>query len=177
MAGEVIEFEPDLVVLVTGMEARENASLVDVLKIPLDKNGFFNEIHPKLRPVETVMNGIFITGTSQGPKNVPESVASALAGVSKGAGLLLKGHVDLEPYVAEVDATRCRWCDVCEQACIYGAIEKVKHDGEDVARIVPSLCKGGGACAAVCPENAINLKGYGDPQVTALIDALASEVV
>jgi heterodisulfide reductase subunit A len=175
-AGEQIEFEPDLVVLVTGMEARENAALVDVLKIPLDKNGFFNEIHPKLRPVETVMDGILLAGTAQGPKNVPESVASGMASVAKGAGLLLKGYVDLEPYVAEVDPRACRWCDVCQKECIYGAVEKVTQNGKEVARIIPSLCKGGGACAAVCPENAINLKGYRDEQITALIDAMVKEV-
>ena len=175
-AGELIELEPDLVVLVTGMEARQNAELVDVLKIPLDKNGFFNEIHPKLRPVETVMDGIFIVGASQGPKNVPESVASALAGVSKVAGLLLKGYVDLEPYVAEVDAARCSWCGECQQACIYGAIEKVTQDGRQVARINPSACKGCGACAPPCPENAIELKGYTDRQVEGMISALAREV-
>jgi len=175
-AGESIELEPDLVVLVTGMEARQNSELVDVLKIPLDKNSFFNEIHPKLRPVETVMDGILIAGTSQGPKNVPESVASAMAGVSKGAGLLLKGYVELEPYVAEVDAARCSWCGACQEACIYDAIEKVTHEGKEIARINTSLCKGGGACVPVCPEEAIDLKGYSDRQIKEMIDALAKEV-
>lgn len=175
-AGERIEMEPDLVVLVTGMEARDDPALVDVLKIPLDKNGFFNEIHPKLRPVETVMDGIFITGASQGPKNIPEAVASALAGTAKAAGLLLKGYVDLEPYVAEVHEDKCTWCGACEEACLYSAIEKVSAGGKEVARVNAALCKGCGACAAVCEADALDLKGFSDDQIKGMIDALTKEV-
>lgn len=176
LGGENIEIAADLVVLVTGMVPRQNHELVDVLKIPIGPDGFFNEIHPKLRPVETVMDGIFIVGTTQGPKTMAESVASALAGVSKSAALLMKGHVELEPYVAGVDPERCVWCDACSEVCPYAAIERSQENGREIARVVSSLCKGGGACVAVCPENAITLSGYEDEQIKAMIEALAREV-
>lgn len=177
LGGERLEINADLVVLATAMVPRENEKLVDVLKIPVGIDGFFNEIHPKLRPVETVVDGVFIVGTAQGPKTMAESVASALAGVSKCAALLKKGYVDLEPFIARIDAQRCVWCDKCVEACPYQAIEKVSMAGRDVARVNKSLCKGGGACVPVCPEDAIDLEGYTDMQVKAMIDALVTEEV
>jgi len=176
LGGETIEIPADLVVLATGMVPRVNDDLVDVLKLPTGPDGFFNEIHPKLRPVETVMDGIFIVGTAQGPKTMAESVASALAGVAKSAALLMKGYVELEPFVARVDPERCVWCEECFQACPYGAIEKIADNGTERAGVIPSLCKGGGVCVAVCPENAIALRGYTDEQIKATITALAREV-
>ncbi len=173
--GQELEIGADLVVLVTGMVPRENDRLTDVLKIPTGLDGFFNEIHPKLRPVETVADGVFIAGTSQGPKTLAESVASSLSAVSKSAALLMKGYVDLEPFVAIVDPDRCIWCGECEKACPYGAIEKVHCEGKEVATVIPALCKGGGVCVPACPENAIELKGYTDQQIKSMIDALAGE--
>jgi heterodisulfide reductase subunit A len=177
IGGEEIEINPDLVVLVTGMVPRENSRLTDVLKLPVGRDGFYNEIHPKLRPVETVINGVFITGASQGPKTLAESVASGLAAVSKTAGLLLKGYVELEPLVAKVNPDSCLWCEECSKACPYGAVEKTAVEGREVARIIPALCSGGGACVPACPRDAIDLEGYTDAQVRATIDSLAREVV
>jgi heterodisulfide reductase subunit A len=176
LAGEDLEIPADLVVLVTGMVPRENARLVQALKLPLDAGGFFNEIHPKLRPVETVIDGVFIAGTAQGPKTLAESVTSALAAVSKGAALLLKGYVDLPPIVATVDRERCTWCGACAAACPYeGAVIKVAEGAKDVAEIQPALCKGCGGCVPACAPQAIDLAGYTNAQVTAMIDALAVE--
>ncbi len=175
--GEELEIPVDLVVLVTGMVPRQNSKLADVLKLPIGMDGFFNEIHPKLRPVETVIDGVFISGTCQGPKTLAESVASSLSAVSKSAGLVKKGYVDLEPYIAAIDSDRCLWCGECQAACPYGAIEKDTVNGKEVARIISSLCKGGGACVPVCPESAIEVKGYSDAEVGAIIDALVEEAV
>ncbi len=177
LAGEEVEIDADLVVLVTGMVPVQNEKLIDVLKLPVGRDGFFNEIHPKLRPVETVIDGLFIAGTAQGPKTLPESVASALSAVSKSAALLMKGFVDLDPFIAKIDPDRCVWCGVCEEACPYGAIEKVSIEGKEVASVIQSLCKGEGACVPVCPEDAIDIQGYTDAQVKAMIDALIQEVI
>ena len=176
MTGEEVEIPADLVVLVTGMVPRENATLLQALKLPLDAGGFFNEIHPKLRPVETVIDGVFIAGTAQGPKSLAESVASSLAAVSKGAALLLKGYVDIPPLVASVDAAKCTWCGECAAACPYeGAVEKVLGAGREVAAIHPELCKGCGGCVPVCASEAIDLAGYSNAQMRAMIEALAVE--
>jgi heterodisulfide reductase subunit A len=119
---------------------------------------------------------VFIVGASQGPKTLAESVVSSLAGVSKSAALLKKGYVDLDPYIATVDADRCLWCGECQAACPYGAIEKDTVTGKEIARVIPSLCKGGGICVPVCPEDAIELTGYTDAEIRATIDALIEKV-
>ncbi|MDP8206891.1 MAG: FAD-dependent oxidoreductase [Candidatus Electryonea clarkiae] len=175
--GEEIEIGVDLVVLVTGMVPRKNENLTNILKIPIGLDGFYNEIHPKLRPVETVVAGIFIAGSSQGPKTLAESVISSLSAASKSAGLLMKGYVDLEPFIAEVNTDKCIWCGECEKSCPYGAIEKVFCDTKEVATVISALCKGGGVCIPDCPEDAIELKGYSDNQIKSMIDALMKEVV
>ena len=104
--GEELAIPADLVVLVTGMIPRKNEELIGVLKLPLGRDGFFNEIHPKLRPVETVVDGVYIAGACQGPKNSSESVASGLAAVTQSAVILKKGFAELDPLVATVDADR-----------------------------------------------------------------------
>jgi len=85
--------------------------------------------------------------------------------------------VELEPFVARVDAARCTGCNECLAACPYDALEKTTEDGRQAVRVVASLCKGGGACVPVCPEGAIDLLGYSDSEVTEMIDALAKEAV
>ncbi len=176
LGGEEIGIPADLVVLVTGMAPRENRGLVDALKLPTGAGGFFNEIHPKLRPAETLIDGVFIAGTAQGPKTLAESVASSMAAVSKAAALLLKGYVDLSPLVAKVDAERCSWCGECGKACPYdGAVAKARHGDREVAVIHPALCKGCGGCVPACPAQAIDLEGYTDAQVKAMIYELVRE--
>ena len=108
----------DLVVLVTGMVPRESKSLVDVLKLPLGTDGFFNEIHPKLRPVETVVDGVMIAGCCQSPRTVGESVAAGLAAVAQSAALLKKGFAELDPLVARVDPDKCTGSGACLSACL-----------------------------------------------------------
>lgn len=174
--GEELEIGVDLVVLANGMRPRENDTLNDVLKIPESKDGFYNEIHLKLRPVETMIDGVFIAGTAQGPKTLAESVASSLAAVAKTGGLLMKGFVDLEPLIAKVNTDNCLWCDECLKACPYGAIEKINVGEKEIAFVIESMCKGEGACVPVCPHDAIEIEGFRDDQILAMIDASIKEL-
>jgi heterodisulfide reductase subunit A len=174
--GEEIEIESDLVVLVTGMIPRENTELINVLKLPVGKDGFFNEIHPKLRPVETVIDGIFIAGAAQSPKTLAESVSSSMSAVSKSAALLLKGYVDLEPLVAKVNPELCTWCGECMETCPYGAVQRIQVDSKEIAEVNAILCKGEGACVPICPQQAIDVEGYTNQQIKSMIDALIKEV-
>ncbi len=175
--GEELTIPADLVVLVTGMVPRQNDELMNVLKLPVGRDGFFNEIHPKLRPVETVVDGVLIAGACQGPKNSAESVASGLAAVTQSAAILKKGVAELDPLVAAVDADACTWCGKCLEACPYAAVEQITVDGREVAAISATTCKGCGGCVPVCPEDAIDLRGYTDAQIRAMIDSLVEEPV
>jgi heterodisulfide reductase subunit A2 len=174
---EELEIPVDLVVLVTGMVARKNEELVGILKLPLGRDGFFNEIHPKLRPVETMVDGVLIAGASQGPKSSAESVASGLAAVTQSASVLKKGVAELDPLVATIDPDKCTWCGKCENACPYGAIEQLSLNGREVATIGEATCKGCGGCVPVCPDDAIDLRGYTNAQITAMIDGLLEEAM
>ena len=170
--GEEVRIPADLVVLVTGMIPRQNEALTGVLKLPLGSDGFYNEIHPKLRPVETVVDGVYIAGACQGPKNSSESVASGLAAVTQSAVILKKGYAALDPLVAVVDADACTACGLCVAACPYAAIEMTAGQGRPAAVISETGCKGCGGCVPVCPENAIDLRGYTDAQIRAMIEGL-----
>ena len=170
--GEEVAIPADLVVLVTGMVPRENDELTSVLKLPVGNDGFYNEIHPKLRPVETVVDGVLICGACQAPKTSSESVASGLAAVTQSGAMLKRGFAELDPLVAIVDADACTWCGDCEKACPYDAIDQVEVGGKQVAQVIRTACKGCGGCVPVCPTDAIDLQGYTDAQIRSMIDGL-----
>ncbi len=170
--GEEVALEADLVVLVTGMVPRENQGLTKTLKLPVGQTGFFNEIHPKLRPVETVVDGVYICGACQAPRNSAESVASGLAAVSQSAAILKRGFAELDPLVATVDPVACTWCGECQDTCPYDAISMEQQDGTEFAVIAKTACKGCGGCVPVCPAGAIDLQGYTDAQIRAMIDGM-----
>ncbi len=177
LGDEELEIGADLVVLATGMTPRENDGLNDVLKLPKSKDGFYNEIHIKLRPVETAIDGVCIAGTAQGPKNLSESVASSLAAVARTGAILKKGFLNLEPLVAKIDTSKCVWCDECLKACPYGAIERIQCGDKEVAMVLESSCKGEGACVPLCEHDAIDIEGYREDQILAMIDASLKESV
>ncbi len=174
--GKEMEVEADLVVLVTGMVPRKNNSIGNLLKVPRSRDKFFNEIHMKLRPVETVIDGVTIAGACQGPKNIMESMNSALASATKSFSLVDSGEIALEPTIATVNAEVCEWCGKCEEACPYSAFEKVEVNGKFIAKVNNALCKGCGMCLPVCPTNALNLKGLTDIDMENMIDSLIPNV-
>jgi heterodisulfide reductase subunit A len=158
----------DLVVLALGVVSALDRKLAESLKIPVDQYMFVSEIHPKLRPVETPVSGVLVAGTAQGPKDIPESIAQAASAAAKAAELLLAGHIEKEPLVAEVNRDKCNGCRVCITVCPYGAVEIT--DGK--AHVNEALCEGCGACAASCPVGAIQLRNYSEEQALEVVKAV-----
>lgn len=169
---EELDIPVDLVVLVTGMVPRQDNKIAEVLKAPVGRDRFFNEVHLKLRPVETVIDGVQIAGACQSPKNITESLKSSLAAASKANSLVSKGEIELEPTLAMVHKNLCEWCGKCEEVCPFNAIIKVQSDGKEVAEINKANCKGCGICLPVCPTDAIDLIGYTNREIESMIDAL-----
>ncbi|OIP84874.1 MAG: 4Fe-4S ferredoxin [Porphyromonadaceae bacterium CG2_30_38_12] len=167
-----IEVEADLVVLVTGMVPRANSTIGTLFKLPKGRDNFFNEVHMKLRPVETVIDGVTIAGACQGPKNITESVNSALSAATKSYSILSKGELETDPLVATIDPEKCTWCGACEAACPFDAILKIDNGKKIIAEINNSVCKGCGMCAPVCEPDAINLIACSSPEIMSMIDAL-----
>lgn len=172
-----LEIEADLVVLVTGMVPREDYTQIsEFLKIPIGSDRFFNEIHPKLKPVETVIKGVYIGGACQGPKNISESVQSSMSGASKIVALLKRGTVSVDPIIARVNNDLCTWCGKCAEVCDYTAIKELEVDGKRVAGVNKAVCIGCGICAPVCPVNAIEIAQYTDHEIESMIDGFLVEV-
>ena len=169
LGNQPVELVVDMVVLVTGMVPRANEGLNGILPLPVGSDGFYREIHQKLRPVETNIGGLLIAGTSQGPKDIRETLSSASAASAKAASFALKKELELEPFVAHVDPESCELSKECIGECPYEAIEA--RDGK--AWVNTAKCKGCGACVAVCPSEAIQLHGFGNGQVKAMIEAMA----
>jgi len=170
--GKEIQVEADLVVLVTGMVPRADNSVGSLFKLPKGRDKFYNEVHMKLRPVETVIDGITISGACQGPKNISESVNSALSAATKSFSILSKGELETDPLVAVIDAEKCTWCGACEKACPFDAILKTEKGGKVMAEINNTVCKGCGMCAPVCEADAINLIACSSAEIMSMIDAL-----
>jgi heterodisulfide reductase subunit A2 len=173
-----IEFKPELLVLVTGVVARDDSKDIAAhFKIPVGGDKFFNEIHPKLKPVETVINGVFIGGSCQGPKNISESVQSSLSAVSKISALIKDGLIQLEPVIARVNADACFWCGKCSEVCEYDALKEITFNGKQIAKVNPATCKGCGICTPVCPQDALEVKMYTNAEIESMIDGFMAEVV
>ncbi|MFE3845248.1 4Fe-4S dicluster domain-containing protein [Thermoplasmatota archaeon] len=171
------DIDADLVVLATGIIPREDSKdLSRILNINQSADGFLLEAHPKLRPVDTFTDGIFLAGCCQSPKDVPDTVAQASGAASRACDVLSKKHLMIEATVANVDEDLCRGCGFCVDACPYTAIEleEVDRFGHKVliARVNEALCKGCGSCAAACLNGAISHLGFTDGQILTMIKAL-----
>ena len=171
LQGRPFEFEADLVVLAVGMESQPDVGeLSTLLKLPRSADGFFLELHPKLRPVDTAVDGVFLAGCCQGPKDIPDTIAQAKAAASSALIPLLRGTVPAESATAVVDPEMCAGCGMCVEVCPYGAPSLDPLWG--VSRINDVLCKGCGTCAAACPSKAICLHHFTPEQILAQVDAL-----
>ncbi len=173
---ETLAIPADLVVLNVGMVPRADISdLQSQLKIPRGVEGFFQEAHAKLRPLETPTDGIYLAGTAQGPKDITDSTAMGSAAAAKASIPLAKGKVELEPTVAYIELSKCDGCAMCIDACAFKALEIEEYKEEEAVKkravVNDALCKGCGACAATCPPKAIYVKHFTLAQISAMIDA------
>jgi heterodisulfide reductase subunit A len=178
--GEELDVPADLVVLAVGMVPRNIANLVEMLKLPRSADGFLQEVHPKLRPVESAVEGVFLAGACQSPMDVTESCAAASATAAKAAALLGKGSIERDPFVARVDLDRCRGEGKCVEECKYRsaiAIMETRDNGKQVrqAHVNPALCNGCGMCVAVCPHGAIQVEGWRLDQFEAMVNAIVAD--
>lgn len=178
LSGNQVEIEADMVVLATAIVSREGADTVaQKLGIGYDKYKFYNEYHPKLKPVETVTAGIYLAGTCVGPMDIPDSVSMGSAAASKVLALFSNDQMAREPITANVNRMTCNGCWDCLVACPYSAIEEeaVKNRQGVVlkmlAKVNEGVCQGCGVCVAVCRSKSIDLRGYTDEQVYAAINA------
>ncbi len=169
--GRLVQADVDMVVLSTAIQAPHDADEIgSLLGLGRSEDGFYAEAHPKLRPVETNTEGVFLAGNAQGPKDVPDTVAQAGAAASMTLALLDKGEVTISPQIAVVDEELCSACKTCIPLCPYEAISFV--DEEEVARVNEALCKGCGTCAAACPAAAIAARHFTTEQLMAQIEGL-----
>ena len=177
-----LHIDADMVVLAAAIEPDASArELATMLTASMDTNDFFTEAHPKLRPVESPTAGIFLSGTCQGPKDIPETVAQAGAAAAKVIGLLSKDRLTCNPCVAQPDELMCNGCSSCEKVCPYGAITYADKEFRGpnrttllrrVAQVNPAVCQGCGACTVACPSGAMDLKGFSNRQILAEVDAI-----
>ncbi|MBN1486710.1 MAG: hydrogenase iron-sulfur subunit, partial [Anaerolineae bacterium] len=178
--GKHVALEVEMVGLATAAIPSEGAvDLGRILTVPNDDNGFFLEAHPKLRPLDTPTEGVYLAGSAQGPKDIPQSVGQGSGAAGRAARVLSADKWEIEPIVAYVWPDRCinakgGKCDICYQACPYGAIVNEPGSG-NATRIVPAKCHGCGTCVAECPHNAITQWHFTDAQILSQIHALLAE--
>ena len=171
LLGEAYEEEADMVVLATGLRpGKDTVGLARMLNIPVGEDGFFLELHPKLGPVETVTDGIYLAGCCQGPKDITDTVSQGNAAAVKASIPLFLGKVTKQPLVVAVDEEICNGCRRCESVCEYSAL--ACNEVSRVMTVNEILCRGCGACSANCPSGAIQLKNYSRKQVFEMISAL-----
>jgi len=169
--GEPNQVLVDMVVLGTGLEAQLDAQhIAATFGISRSPDGFFLEKHPKLAPVETATDGVYLAGTCQGPKDIPDSVAQGGAAAAAALSLMDAGKVTLEPFTAYVDPSKCGGCRTCEEICPYHAVKMILVDERLVALVNEVVCKGCGTCVAGCPAEAVTQYGFTDEQVLAEIE-------
>lgn len=168
---KLFEINTDMVVLVPALVPRSDADeLTRIIHISQSGDGFYLEAHPKLRPMDTFTDGIFIAGCCQGPKDIQDSVAQASGAAARAANILSKKELEAEPLISVVDEDLCSGCGTCISVCSFNAIELVKEDGKSHAKVIEGLCKGCGSCVGACPSGAMQQRGFKDKQILPMVE-------
>ena len=171
LVGKQMRLPVDMVILGVGLEAQKDAkNVAHVFNISTGADGFFIEKHPKLDPIATMTDGVFVTGCCQGPKDIPDTVAQASAAAARVLSLISRGKVQIEPTTAVIAEEACSGCRVCNVLCPYSAISYLED--KKVSQVNDALCKGCGACAAACPSAAITHKHFTEEQIMAEIEGI-----
>ena len=168
--GLEVEMPADLVVLATGVIPHDISELVGMYHCAVGYDSFLLEVHPKLRPVELAVSGVFLAGCCQGPMDITEATAAASAAASKAAAMIAQGQVEMDPFNATVNDQLCTGCQTCLTVCPYDAVSRDHVRG--IALISEARCTGCGTCAAACPSNAIQQYGFNDAEVLAEVAML-----
>jgi len=173
LLGEPIELEAEMVVLATAaIASKDTGDVSRILNITRGTDGFLMESHPKLKPIDTPVDGIFLAGACQGPKDIPYSVSQGSGAAARAATILSKPSVKIEPIISVVDPEKCRntkvKCGICVSKCPYGAI---KAEPSLPAQVIAAMCHGCGTCVAECPADAITQMHFTDAQIFAQIAA------
>jgi heterodisulfide reductase subunit A len=171
LIGRFREIPVDMVVLCNAIEPRRDAEQVGRLfGLSRSPDGFFLERHPKLDPVATASDGLYVAGCAQGPKDIPHSVAQASAAAARMLATITKGVVEIDPVRAEINEAFCSGCRICNALCPYNAISYLEE--KNVSQVNSTLCKGCGTCVAACPAGAITGYGFSDQQIRAELEGL-----
>jgi heterodisulfide reductase subunit A len=180
LSGQAVQLGADMVVVALPTAPMHSETLQSALRIPFDADGFYQELHPKLRPVETLTAGIYLAGAAQAPKDIPEAVCQASAAASKTMELLSQPVLHRDPTTAEINQANCVGCFECLEVCPYGAIERDEVNDRQgrlvrvVARVNTAVCEGCGVCTVTCRSGNIDLEGCTDEQVFAQLGSLGS---
>jgi len=171
LLGEQKRLPVDMVILMGAMEPQADAKEMGLkCGISCSMAGWFTERHPKLDPVATMTDGVFVAGVCQGPKDIPASVAQGAAAAARISGMITNGKVMIEPIVASIDEESCSGCRVCNNMCPYNAIEFDEAKG--VSHVITAMCKGCGTCVAACPCDAISGAHFKNDQIYAEIEGI-----
>jgi heterodisulfide reductase subunit A len=174
LIGEELLIPSDLIVLSNGMTPRKGyKEIAKLLKLPCSSEGWIQEAHAKLRPVELPSPGVYVGGCAQAPRDIAESITSASAATAKALIPIVQGQVEQEPQIAYVNEDVCGACGMCITTCPYEAISRIElEDQRQVANVNATLCQGCGQCAGACPTGAMQQKNYRDDQIYAMINTI-----
>ncbi len=175
LLGKEVVLDAELVILSVGLIPRKDRDAIQkILALSLTEDGFFLEAHPKLRPVDTAVGGVFLAGCAEGPKDIKDSVTQASAAAARAGILMAKGEVAVEALTPQIVEDLCKACGLCAKVCPYNAWMWSKEDRKPPV-LIEASCQGCGTCGAECPSDAIVMRHFPDEAIYAEIDALTEE--